>query len=968
MHRILPFVALLVIVLSCHRKEKDFDQIYAPFLQTQTEWADSMLLEMTLDEKIGQLLILQSSGIIATDTLAQWTWNGYLGGWMPEDISLDEYIFLTDTLQDVSRIPLMMGTRQSVAINNQFTDVIQYPSPATISALKSGEKRESLLQQYITQCKALNIHFSLTPALNMADTMQQDYDFSAMENDSEAQLFWSYKVMSQLQKAEILSVGTPLREMFYASERDVIEVAKRDSLMHQYFNLSQNGMSGMLIDNEVFRADTNRFYPVDFLTEYLQEYATFNGLAFGRPDSVNTAFDLLHGGIDLLVITEAPWLEIARIRKAVNEGFLTVEQINKKARKVLLAKSWLGLNEGVSPINAYYVEDLLGKEYHVLPIYELFEESLVLANNLDSLIPFQNLDRKYFKLVTVGEQSTRSFEKTFKKYANFKAYGKVKKTEDGAWKSLNEKLLKTSTVILTLADIVLKDSVDAEFINSVNMLSKQTKIVLVNFGSPFNLRHFVPGVTMVQVYELNSTTQSQVAQLLFGGIKAKGQLPLALTDYLMLRQGFSNEVTRLKYGLPQEVGIAPYKLVDIDAIVHSAIRSGAMPGCQVMVIKEGKVIYDKNFGHFTYDKQKPIRRENLYDIASVTKVAATSLAAMKLFESGLFRFNHKINNLLNLEKSALRKITVQDLFTHRSGLQSFLPITPYLNNKDTLVNGCNNYFCKTQQDDYNIRVADSLFFNSNYLDTLWNDIYQVKPRRRKRYLYSDLNFILLQRMIEKLSATPLDAYLSRNFYRPLNMTRTGYNPTTRFSVSEIVPTAMDTKWRKQQIQGFVHDESATLLGGVAGNAGIFSNATDMAVLFQMLLNKGTYGGKQYLKPQTVDLFTRRKRGGRGMGFEVKTKSGTGSCSPYATNGTYGHKGFTGTCVWVDPENELIYIFLTNRIYPNYHNTRLMRKKIRQRVHSVVYRALNSYCVPETEELSNIIMASGLDEKDCEEEG
>lgn len=968
MHRILFMVALLVVLWSCHRQEKDFEQIYAPFLQSQTVWADSMLLEMTLDEKIGQLLVLQSSEKIALDTLADWIWKGHLGSWMPEGISLEEYIHQTDTLQQIARIPLMMGTRQAVAINNQFTDVPHYPSPTTISATKPGDKRETLLVQYLAQCKVLDLHFSLTPALSRADTTQMNFDFTAMENDPEAQLFWSYKVMSRLQDNQILSVGTPFKEIYYATVSDTSALSNRDSLMHQYFNLSQNGLSGILVDNAVFRADTNRFYPVNFLTEYLQKHASFDGLAFGIPDSITTAFDLLHGGVDLLVTQKEPWRLVAAIKESVANGFLTVEQLNGKVRKVLLAKTWLNLDDTPCPLNLDRVAELFEKENHVLPIYKLYEEALTLANNPDSLIPFQDLDRQYFKLVTVGEQTMRNFEKTFDKYANYNVYKKIKKAEDGGWAPLNKKLLKTNTVILSLADIVLDTSLDSSFIKSVNELSRQTKVVLVNYGTPFNLRYFNTGIVMVQAYEINATTESQVAQLLFGGMKAEGQLPLALSDHLKYRQGFSNEVTRLKYGLPQEVGIAPHKLVDIDVIVHSAIRSGAMPGCQVLVIKEGMVIYDKNFGHFTYSKQQPVQSDNLYDIASVTKVAATTLAAMKLYESGRFRLDHKIDNLLDLKKTTLKRIAVKDLLIHRSGLQSYLPITPYLNNKDTLVNGCNNYFCKTQQGDYNVRIADSLYFNQNYTDSLWNDIYQVKPRRRKRYLYSDLNFILLQNVIEKLSGNPLDVYVDRNFYRPLNMTRTGYKPTKRFSLSQIIPTALDSKWRKEQIQGYVHDESATLLGGVAGNAGIFSNATDIGVLFQMLLNKGTYGGERYLKEKTIDLFTRRNRGSRGLGFEVKTKSGTRGCSPYASNRTYGHRGFTGTCVWVDPDKELVYVFLTNRIYPNYKNTKLMRKKVRQRIHTVIYRALDTYKTYVPEEINTPAMASwppGEEEDDCE---
>ncbi|HHS95087.1 MAG TPA: hypothetical protein ENJ45_00740, partial [Phaeodactylibacter sp.] len=360
---------------------------------------------------------------------------------------------------------------------------------------------------------------------------------------------------------------------------------------------------------------------------------------------------------------------------------------------------------------------------------------------------------------------------------------------------------------------------------------------------------------------------------------------------------------------------------------------------------------------------------HLYDIASVTKVAATTLATMRAYEEGCLSLNERLSGALKLKKANNFKwITIKDLLTHRSGLQSYVPITTYLNNRDSFANGNNGYFSYTKQGDFDIYLSDSMYFNHKHIDSIWSKVYQVKRKRRKRYLYSDLNFVLLQKAIEKSCNTTLDSYLEKYFYRPLNLRFTCFNPTNRFDPSNIAPTAYDKKWRKQLVRGYVHDETAALLNGVAGNAGVFSNARDMATLFQMLLNKGTYGGKRFFHTSTVELFTKRVRGGRALGFEVKTKKGTGSCSPYASNGTFGHKGFTGTCVWVDPKEELVYVFLTNRIHPNYKNTKLMRKKIRQRVHSVIYKALDSY-IPQAQEAEQeipIIMANWADEEKCQE--
>ncbi len=957
MHRILMIVVLLGCLWSCHRQEKGFEQIYAPFLQTSTVWADSMLVEMTLDEKIGQLLFVHSTHSIPTDSLAKWAWQGYLGGWLPEGLSLDEYLRQSDTVQALCRIPLMVGTQQPVALNNNFTDVPHYPLPTTLSAISTEWQHLVILDQYVEQCQTLGIHFSLSPLLNTPDTTLGADEQYATHVNADSRLYWPYKVMNRLQDNGIFSVGAPLKKLFHTQESDAEGVAFRDSMMHPWFNLSQNGLSGLLIDRDLFLSDTNRFRPADYLTGYLQKHASFDGMVFGQPDSTVSAIDLLHSGVGVLILKDtSPLPYIQQIRQAVEIGALSASVINEQARKVLLAKTWLGLDICPPKLDEEIARELLNKDHHVYPIYQLYEHSMTLANNPDSLLPFQYPERMYFKLVSVGEEPVKKFNSTFRKYANYNLYRSVEQTENGRWKALNVNQLKNNTVVLSLVDVELEAAPDSAFIASINELSRHTEVVVVNFGTVLNLRYFDPAVAIVQAHELNPTTQSMAAQLLFGGMSSEGKLPMSLAAHLPAGQGYTYPVSRLKYTLPQEVGIAPHKLVDIDAIVYTAIREGAMPGCQVMIVKEGKVIYDKNFGYQTYDKSQPVRSVHLYDLASVTKVAATSLMAMKAYEDRLFRLDERVGQLLKLDRSPIRNITVRDLCLHRTGLQPFLPITPYLNNRDSLVNGCNKYFCRIKQGNYNIALTDSMYFNHQYVDTLWRDIYQVTPKR-KRFLYSDLNFIVLQGALESVSNMDMTTYLDQHFYRPLNLTRTSFNPMKRYSASQIAPTAYDYKWRKRLVRGYVHDESAALLGGVAGNAGLFSNANDMAILFQMLLNKGTYGGRQYLRPATVDLFTANHQKGRGLGFEVKTKSGTGGCAYQAGNGTYGHKGFTGTCVWVDPENELIYIFLSNRVYPNHKNRQLMTDRVRQRVHTVVYRAFNSYQLSPYEQYSEPAIAA-----------
>ena len=379
-------------------------------------------------------------------------------------------------------------------------------------------------------------------------------------------------------------------------------------------------------------------------------------------------------------------------------------------------------------------------------------------------------------------------------------------------------------------------------------------------------------------------------------------------------------------------------------MIKNAIAGGSTPGAQVMLIKNGKVFYQKSFGHHQYQKKQRVKNDDLYDLASVTKIASTTLASMKLYEQKRFGINDKLSKHLDIgEDSPMKRTTIKQLFKHQSGLQANMPVADYILYKDTLNQDCNKYFCKEPQEDYVVEIADSIFMDKKWIDSLWQEVYQLKPRRRKRFKYSDVNFNLVQKMLEAKTKQALNEYVEEQFYEPLNLKHCMYRPLEEFDSLQIVPTAYDKRWRNQILRGHVHDESAALMGGVGGNAGLFSNAGDLGILFQMILNGGSYGGKTYLQPETIKYFTTARHGNhRGLGFDMNAKRRAPSCSSKASKGTYGHTGFTGTCVWVDPKEELIFIFLANRINPDVKNRRIFKKRLRYRVHNLVYEALDTY--------------------------
>jgi CubicO group peptidase (beta-lactamase class C family) len=401
----------------------------------------------------------------------------------------------------------------------------------------------------------------------------------------------------------------------------------------------------------------------------------------------------------------------------------------------------------------------------------------------------------------------------------------------------------------------------------------------------------------------------------------------------------------MSYGIPEQVGLSSVKLNVIDSIVRNAILAGAMPGCQVLVARNGKIVYNKAFGTKSYLDLDSVRSTDLYDIASVTKIAATSLAVMKLFDQKKIDLNQPLSKYYPRLKATNKKaLTIREILAHQAGLQAWIPFYKQTMTDTSYIDGI---YSKTKDSKFSVRVADSLYMNVAYSDSLLNWLLKSPVKDRGKYVYSDLGPILMKLTTEKLTNKPYDEFLNENFYQPLGLKRFGYNPRTKFPLTEIVPTENDQVFRKQIIRGDVHDPAAAMMGGVSGNAGIFSDAADLAVLMQMLLNKGTYGGITYLKPTTVEMFTKtqfiQNNNRRGLLFDKpETDSSKPSpCAKECSPLTFGHQGFTGTCVWVDPQYQLIYIFLSNRVNPDAGNDKLVKLNVRTSIQSAIYKAMMS---------------------------
>src|SRR5690606_14546682 len=434
---------------------------------------------------------------------------------------------------------------------------------------------------------------------------------------------------------------------------------------------------------------------------------------------------------------------------------------------------------------------------------------------------------------------------------------------------------------------------------------------------------------IVVSYQNSVIAQEKSAQLLFGAIPSKGTLPVSVGNHFKVGDGkINNEIARLSYTIPERVGMNSEKLKKIDSLAQMAVDMKMTPGIQLLIARKGKVFYNKNFGKHTYDGDEKVVFDDIYDLASITKIVATLPLVMELEEQGEISLDSKLSEILPEYKNSNKKsITIKSMLSHYARLKPWEPF--YIRTLDADKKPDPKYYRTSYSKDFNIEISENLFLRSDYQDTIQAIVKDSDLLDKLEYRYSDFPYFILKKFIENHYDKPLDELVQEHFYKSLGANYTMYNPYHIISNSHIIPTEEDNYYRYQRVQGYVHDMGAAMQNGVGGHAGVFSNANDVAKIMQMYLQKGYYGGKRYLKPETLDRFNKTyyidKKNRRGVGFDKPQLKGEGSTCGCVSMDSFGHSGFTGTYAWADPEEEIVYIFLANRTYPTEGDNLLLKK-------------------------------------------
>jgi beta-N-acetylhexosaminidase len=967
-------IALFHILLATSvgaqvKKRPDF------YAHGKDAWVDSVFNSLTPQQRLAQLFMVaaysnkDAKHVAELDTLV----NRYgIGGLIYFQGGPVRQATQCNFLQSRAKVPMLISMDAEWGLGMRLDSTISYPRQMTLGAIQDDRLVERFGEEVARQMKRMGMHVNFAPDIdvnsNPANPVIGTRSFGE-DKDNVARKGIAYSKGMQKHRVLACAKHFPGHGDTDTDSHHTLPVIRHDYAridqleLYPFKRLFDSGVGSVMVahlsipalDTTKNRASTLSSNVVQGL---LKDSLGFEGIVF--TDALNmkgvSSFykpgevDLLAllAGNDVMLFAENVPKAMEMITAAMAEGRISQADIDARCRKLLHLKAWAGLDR-YRPIDVknLYADLNDGKAKAVRN--EMVAASLTLLRNKGGILPLKELDKGRIASVVVGDPGGIEFQKMLSRYAPIDHFTLLRNFTDSDAVKLTAQLTGYERVIISLHGLSSKRAelygVTQGLLNLIDTVAARSQTVVNVFGNPYALS-VMPGLENADAvlfsYEKNEISERLAAQALFGGVAVSGRLPVTANVNFPIGSGIDTERIRMAYGEPEQEDIDSRKLERIEAIVRNAIAEKAMPGAQVLVARNGRVVYEKMFGSHTYEGNRAVEWNDLYDIASITKIASSLASFMTLVDKKKVAVDDKVSiHLKHLKFTNKKDIVFRDMLAHYARLQAWVPFY-----QKTLKKGVPDpmYYSTTQTDAFPWRVAEQLFMRKDYPDSVRHMIDDSELRPKREYKYSDLGYFYIRDVVEQKSGLPLDEYVDRTFYRRLGLQYLGYHPRKKVPVDRIVPTEYDMTFRKQLIQGDVHDQAAAIFGGVGGHAGLFSNANDLAVMMQMFLNKGEYGGQRFITTETVDEFIKcqfcKEGNRRAIGFDKPEPGGKGGptceCVSYLS---FGHTGFTGTMAWADPDNGLVYIFLSNRVYPDADNNKLLQMNVRTDVQQAIYDAI-----------------------------
>ena len=963
-------------------------------------WVDSVFNTLSPEGRIGQLIVAAvtpSSNDATRELVRRLVTQNHVGGLIYENSSIADQAAVTNLAQSLAAVPLMITIDGEWGLGMRLKEVPNFQRNLILGALDDDMLLYEYGREVARQCRRMGIQVNFAPVLDVNDNpLNPVIGDRSFGESPELVARHAIAFARGLEDGGVMAVGKHFPGHGSSSEdshktlpvisKTLQEINTCELLPFRRF--IDAGLSGILTAHLLVPAIDGGKAPTslssDCVNSILRSDLGFDGLIFTDALNMKGATQMLKGsacvnailaGNDVLLMPENVADEIDAVQRAVAAGTISQRDIDERCKKILRYKYALDLRGRQQVSTTNLLSDVNSQRAAVLK-RQLAAGSITVIKNNDNILPVHNLQSRHIAVATIGnaDGTASMFTRRCADYAEIKRFDLAKA---GSASDLAEQLHDGhfNTIIVEVGE----DS-DDNRAALATVVKKCKNVIVVLTCKPYEIKNYGTAITnkhvkaVVLTYQNNSLAEDYAAQTIFGGNAANGNLPVSLSfqgkkTRFDAGYGIHYEATRLGYSIPAEVGLDNRLVAQIDSVCRLGVQQHAFPGCQVIVGRHGKIIYKGAFGTIDYASKVKVNDNTLFGLASVSKATGTISGVMKAFDDGKFRLDDKASQYIpGLRDGDKEDITFRDLLYHETGMPASLDMWKMMMDPNTysgvliagaedanhpikVMNGAwghkdaklrTDILSRTKTDKFNIAIADGIWGGRVTYDSIMNRMYHAKLGKKK-YLYSCCNFSLLADAVQRMTHSPLNYYVNNYIFAPLGAYHTMYRPLSKFSPDEIAFTEKDTFLRRQHIHGYVHDELAAFSGGVQGNAGLFSNANDLAKLFQMWLNGGTYGGVRLLKASTVETFMTQKspNSHRGLGFDkpvVGNPDASNTCAE-ATPETFGHTGFTGTCFWVDPKNDMFYIFLSNRVSPTRNNPNFGRISARSHIQSLIYRAI-----------------------------
>ena len=942
-------------------------------------WADSVYKKLSKDERVAQLMVVRLSTIdsktkVVTffdDKVAGLIKDYNIGGVVVFQGSPVKQANMINALQKKAKTPLLMCIDAEWGVGMRLIDsVLPLPRQMMLGAMKD----ETIVYKYgqivAAQCQRIGLHVNYAPVVDVNNNPNNPVinDRSFGEDKYKVAAF-GIQYMKGMQDAGVMACakhfpghGDVTTDSHFDLPVINKSMAQLDSLeLYPFKKIFNAGIASVMlahlyipaIDNTANRATSLSPKNINGL---MRNQLHFQGLTFTDalemqgvkkffPNGAASVESLIAGN-DMLCLPDDVPLSLMKIKEAIKNKKLSWNDIELHCKKVLRAKYEYVL-PALKPINTENLTADLNKD--VPAMRRLIAENAItlIANKNAAFFPLRDTKPGDIAFVAFGLSSENELSKRMRQDYNAAVF--YFSPNDKYNDSLLKKIQQFKKLVIGIHSIgrfaANNFGLSKDMLDMMNALQQGNNSFTFLFGNAYALKNMCNANNLAVCYEDDAVVQGTAADLLQGKIFYKGVLPVTVCEKLHYGYGIDTKPIGPLFEKDKGIGYRTEKFLQADSVAEDAIAKYTIPGCSVLALKNGKIIYDKAFGYLTYDRQEPVTHQTVYDLASVTKICATTLAIMKLYEEGKVDLKKKISDYLPETIGTNKEnILITDLLLHEAGLIPFIPFY-----KETLDSGGKplpGFYADIPNDSFNIPVARNMFLKNAWRDTIYKRILLSKRDTSRKYVYSDNDFIFLGKVAESITGRPLDEYVSETFYTPMKLLSIGFDPLKQNNIANIAPTEIERNFRMQMLRGYVHDEGAALMGGVSGHAGLFSDAYDVAVIMQMLLNGGSFNGKQYFKKETVQLFTsyNSTMSRRGYGFDKPEKDNLNRKEPYpslsASPFTFGHTGFTGTCVWADPATGLVFVFLSNRVYPS-RGDAFLKLNVRSKIMESMYAALRN---------------------------